>query len=196
MTVNEVINTLAKDETNPEINKKAIVELGKAVTGDLVVDTVEQTKPNWSYDVNIFPNVANCTSAPIFCRIQQINGELHIIMMGKINNPTESDITAYSTLSIDIVLPENIANKIYDVLGKKVSEVIDSDTRISTNYASVFGDSDTWVDMSKYQSDVAMHIVNAPDKNKIRIIFGRPSAMVFKAGKDTYFESRVSLDLM
>ena len=33
MTVNEVINTLAKDETNPEVNKKAIVELGKAIDG-------------------------------------------------------------------------------------------------------------------------------------------------------------------
>ncbi len=31
MTVNEIINTLAKDETNPEVNKTAIVELAKAV---------------------------------------------------------------------------------------------------------------------------------------------------------------------
>lgn len=163
---------------------------------DLKVKTIEQAEANWSLDVTSFPTTTNCTSEPIFCRIQQINQELHIVMLGKINNPTESDINIYSTQVIEVTLPEEIANKIYDVLGNKVSDTLASTARVSTNFASAYGNSEVRSDMSKFMSDVVMQVINAEGANKLLIMFSRPSTINLKAGKDTYLESRVSLDLI
>lgn len=163
--------------------------------GELKPITIEQQEPNWAYDITAFPSVTGTTGTPIFCRIQQLNQELHIVLVGKVHNDTESDKTVYSMSGINVQLPEEIASKIYDVQGKTAVES-NTNIRISVNYASCFRDGSDTNDLSKYVATAVMLIANSGDPNAITINFGSPVGIVLVAGKDTYFESRVSLDLI
>ena len=163
--------------------------------GELKPITIEQQEPNWAYDITSFPFTTGATGTPIFCRIQQLNQELHIVMIGKVHNDTGSDISVYSLTGIVVTLPEEIASRIYDVQGKTAVES-NVNIRISVNYASCFKDGADTNDLSKYTATAIMLIANTGDPNKIFINFGSPVAINLVAGKDTYFESRVSLDLI
>ena len=192
----QLFESYNKSQLDSLLSAKADLS-GASFGGPVVAQTLKQNQANWSVDITSFPNITGGTASPIFCRIQQINQELHIIMIGKVVNETESTISAYSTTDILIELPEAIADKIYDIGGNKLSDVLVSETRISYNFASAsrsdFGD------MSKYAADVVMlvgHYSGASYKNKLAIRFQRPSTISIPAGETMYFESRVSLDLI
>ena len=165
---------------------------------DLKVKTIEQSESNWSQEITEFPNSTDpsTTSEVIYCRANRINGELHIVMLGKITNPTASDISIYGTLSIAIDLPKEIAEKIYDVQGKKASETSSGLIRISATHAVAFRNNETGYNMSNSSDRVLMFLVNGTLANRIYISFGSPSPITLATGKDTYFEGRVSLDLL
>ena len=63
---------------------------------NLKPETIEQQKVNWSYDITNFPSITGTTGTPIFCRIQQINQELHIVLVGKVHNDDKTDKSIYS----------------------------------------------------------------------------------------------------
>lgn len=158
---------------------------------DLVVKTIKQKQANYSVDIDTFPNLTNGTSSPIFCRVQQLNQELHVVFMGKIVNETENNITGTGTTEIDVDLPEEIADKIYDVLGNKVSDAIGSAVRVSGSYA--FGSADTGFSSS---SNIHMFIMNKQAKNRLSISFVRNGGFTIVSGQTLYLEGRVSLDLI
>ena len=179
-------------------SKKQIKEQVKQVVSsgevDIVAKTLKQTQPNWSATIETFPNITGCTASPIYCKIHQINGELHIIMIGQITNETESAISGYATDTITIELPTEIASKLLDLKGGKASETPVSNVRISYDYASA--SSSDASDMSKYLSDCAMNVLNLSQANKIGVLFQRPTQITIQAGATLYLESRVSLDLI
>lgn len=171
---------------------------GELENKDLVVKTIEQTEPNWSYDITEFPSGPSGTTASVtFCRIQQLNSELHIIMNGVIHNPTESNLTSYGLIGIYVTLPENIANKLYDCLGKKASEVADaSEVRIATSSAQIYVNSTVSPNATDLIDRCVLGIFNTSNPNQIYITFQTPVQINFKAGKDTYAEGRLFLDLI
>lgn len=162
---------------------------------DFKPKTVAQLEANWSADITSFPSNSGCTATPIFCRAQQLNQEFHIVMLGKLHNNTASDISLYGLTAIEINLPEAIADKIYDVAGNKVSGTPGSYTRIDVAFASVFKEGALGADMSKFQQCV-MSVLNSSVANQIILNFNSGSSMTLKAGEDTYFESRIALDLI
>ena len=187
-------DVLATDDPvviNGDLEARGDVE----VDGDLVANTLLQTNANWALDIQEFPTTTNCTGTVIYGRVQQVNQELQIIMLGKVHNDTASDINAYSLNGILVTLPESIASKIYDVLGNNASTAPDNFVRIAVSFASAFREGNTAIDMSKF-SQCIMSIMNASESNKIRISFNSSSAIVLKANADTYFEGRILLSLV
>ena len=183
-------------------NSKDVTPIGAMASGDfsgkdLKAKTLEQSQANWSADITQFPNFTGGTASVIFGRIQKINQELHIVMLGKIENATENSIGDYTTTFIEVELPEEIASKIYDVKGQPLSQSIESNCRVSYSYCSA--SRSDYSDMSKYLNDVTMnlwHSSGTNQKNILRIMFQRNSTISIPAGETMYFESRVSLDLI
>lgn len=166
---------------------------GATFTGAVVAPTLEQTNANWKADLTQFPSISGGVSSLIFGRLQQINGELHLVLLGKITNNSGSPISAYSTIPIAYTLPYAIASKIYDVDGNNVS-ISGSFERISANIA--FVSKDKGASVSNLYTDVFMIITNHSTPNAIQFTFGRSSQMTINDGETLYFESRVSLDLL
>ena len=162
---------------------------------DVVVNTIEQQEANWSADIQYFPNIGGGTANPIFCRLQKINQELHIIMLGTIANETESAISAYGTTPINIDLPEEIAQKIYDYTGAKASEAGDASTPIISGSVAV-AIRNSYVDMSTYANDVIFFVRNVNVANRISVSFSRNTSISIPAGETLYLEGRVYLDLI
>ena len=173
--------------------QEAPAEILEAIKNqDVKVKTIEQSEANFTGEITSFVNTSGGTSNLIYGRVQQINGELHIVFIGSIANETESAITFYGTNEVSVTLPEEIADKIYDMAGNKVTT---SDTNIRISGSHAYGARDTGSDMSKYYSDVVF-IVKHNGANKISLTFSRPNQISIPAGETAYFEGRVSLDLL
>ena len=163
---------------------------------DLKPKTLEQQEPNWAYDVEEFPSTTGCTSEVTFCRIQKINGELHIIMQGKVNNATGSDKTVYNLSGIYVTLPSEIASKIFDVNGNPASEGVASDVRITAAPCQIYKNSETGMNFSYTETRGLLYIMNTSQENRILISFGVGAGVTLINDKDTYFEGRIFLDLI
>lgn len=181
----------SESELRQVVQKYAVEGL---VGKDVIVKTIEQTEPNAFVEITAFPNITGGTSSPIFCRVQQLNKSLHIIMVGKITNNTEAEISDYGTSGINVDLPEEVASKIYDVLGNKASEAPASDTRISGCLSIT--QRGTSSNMSTYVNDVVMFVLNTATPNRIALTFGRTAVIAIPAGDTMYFDARLELDLI
>ncbi len=161
---------------------------------DLKVKTVEQSEANYDADISTFPNLGGSgVGELIYGKVQQINGELHIIFIGKITNNTGSAISGYSTGSIGVTLPEGIASKIIDMNGKSVHESSNG-VRISGTYA--YASKNNGADVSSLLGNTVFILLNTTTENALQILFERSSAITINDGEVLYFEGRVSLDLL
>lgn len=188
-----ILTTYNKSELDALLVLKANLS-GADFSGPVTAQTLKQNEANWKADFPTFPNITGGTSSPIFCRVQQINQELHIVMLGKVVNNSGADISAYTLSFISFDLPTSIANKIYDVLGNKVSDIIANNVRVTYNPAGAsLSDAS---DMSKFIKNVEMIVLNNTSANRISISFQCPSQITIHDGETLYLESRVSLDLI
>lgn len=93
---------------------------------DLKVKTIEQSDYNWSIDLPLFSDfeTLGLTQTRIFAKLVEINKVLYLVFEVNLANETESNITINGSVyySSNIILPSEIADKIYDHAGKKVSE--------------------------------------------------------------------------
>ena len=92
---------------------------------DIIVKTIKQTNANYSLDLDDFsfnslPSGVNCNI--VYGRIEEINGVLYIVLTGDLENTNETS-TSLTNFGLKVDLSEEIADKIYDLTGKKVSEV-------------------------------------------------------------------------
>ena len=102
-------------------NPAAVLEALKGQ--DIKAKTLEQTHPNWAYDVSSIEPVAptGFTATNIFSRLQIINQELEIIFSFSVTNTTEATSSPANIQLGDITIPEEIAERIIDAKGDKVS---------------------------------------------------------------------------
>lgn len=89
--------------------------------GKIIANTVEQTKANYSQTLEILGS-GSLTIENIYNRLEIINGILHLVVNIKVKNETENPISTYALTYNGIDLPTDVAEKIYDIEGKKVSE--------------------------------------------------------------------------
>lgn len=187
------VEIYSKTKADELLNEKANLS-GADFTGPVTAQTLEQAQANWGADVTSFPNMTGATSTPVFCRIHQINAELHVVMLGKVTNETGSPISAYTLSYVYFTLPNAIASKIYDYLGNKVSDAIPNTVIVSSNVATAIKESR--VDMSKYVTDVIFFVVNNTPSNSLGMVFSRSTQITLNDGETIYLEGRVSLDLL
>lgn len=96
------------------------------VEGEITANTIKQASANSSVDfASITPSTLteNLQYIPKYCRLEEINGVLHLVWNFAIKNETENNIQI-NWLRLNMTLPTEIADKIYDFNNKKVSEAI------------------------------------------------------------------------
>lgn len=197
------IEGMAKSVANSEIasvvdseNEEFVDEvLASLQNEDVKAKTLEQSEANITIDITTPITITGATSELIFGRIQRINGELHIIYIGKVTNNTEETITGYGTQYLQIELPTEIADRLVAVDGKKASASDGNNQRISGTYASVFKDT-MGINMATALTQVQFFITNPSSANKINLSFNSRDNFNLASGSTIYFEGRVSLDLL
>ena len=86
---------------------------------ELKVKTIKQSEPNYLFEFEV--NVEDATHfekvGTQYCRIEEVNGEIHIIILAKFHNTdTNSRSTRLSQFDISNI-PEAISSKIYGYRG-------------------------------------------------------------------------------
>lgn len=161
---------------------------------DLKVKTLEQSEANWSLPIESFGKLGSLDPTIAFARIQKVNQELEIVVSVSYANETESTVSAYATDSSVIELPSEIANKIYDCNGVKVSENTSSAIYIASS--SAYASKTKSTDMSKLTGAPRLFLFNVNQNNKMNIIFASNSAIQVDAGGTTIIEGRIQLALI
>lgn len=91
---------------------------------DIVVKTLEQTEANWTKDLNSLTlySPTGFSVQNLFCRLQKINQELEVIFTFSITNTGASSAAPANIQCDNISIPQEIGSKIFDVLGKNLTE--------------------------------------------------------------------------
>ena len=124
---NNVYENYELDRIDELLAEKANLT-GATFTGPVQAQTFKQTQPNFALEVTPTLSAAaiakGLTLTTIYNKVEVINNILYIVSLNKVNNPTESSITLNydDRIGESITLPEDIADKIYDQNGVKVSE--------------------------------------------------------------------------
>ena len=156
---------------------------------ELKVKTIEQSEPNWKYDLSLegisFPEGVNATL--IYGRLELINGILFFVSSLKLENTTENNISINDVVVNINNMPAEIGSKIYDILGKKVSESIDLNTLI-TEY-SIFKSNRVGT-----ASNVIGRMGNNQSANSMYVRLANSNTL--NAGDTQYFTARTFLTIL
>ena len=83
-----------------------------------------------------FGSLSGMTSEKQYCKIRKTKeDELYLVLNFSITNETESSISLGNNISLSLLLPEEIASKIYDVNGKTMHDQLVANAGITGGYA-------------------------------------------------------------
>lgn len=97
---------------------------------DVKVKRIEQSEVNASYDFSN-PNLGSRELSFSYNKAFIINNILYVLVNGALHNPTEESI-ASGNISFDIVLPDEVGDKIFCLDGEKLSDDFTSQKIICT----------------------------------------------------------------
>lgn len=162
---------------------------GADFTGPVTATTIEQSEANWSKELNSASYYVNTgvDVLSIYSRLFVMNNILYVVLLGRMTNNTGSTLTPNLRIQ-GIDLPANIANKIYDYGGNKVSDAPLSPKNISIGSGIL-----TNSDYGGTISIEAGKIINNSTANRLDIFLPTKS---LSDGDTVYFEYRAFLCLI
>ena len=100
-----------------------VLEEADLSNADVVVKTLTQAQANWSVDFgdSMVGLPTGITYAKIYNRFEVIGNILYLVLTYSLENTTASDVST-GNLSIDVTLPEEIAEKLIDISGVSAKE--------------------------------------------------------------------------
>ena len=119
---------------NRVIKGKLTIESGDDVGGldlsevDLRPKTIQQTEPNWEFDMPINETYLSSNNLSVVSKYYKLcvyNNVLYIVCAISLKNDGESSFTiSWDDVIVnhDIEIPSSIGEKIYDIQGKKLTE--------------------------------------------------------------------------
>ena len=161
---------------------------------DVKAKTLEQKEANWALSLESLNLYApeGFTATNLFCRLQKVNQELEIIFTFSITNTTESSATPANIQCDFIDLPSEIAEKIIDVNGKKLTEDTASLSAIAAtpliSYPATPANTDAFINLKG-----VMSLSHTPNKNLYIGMYGLPE---IAGGGTATFTGRIQLTLL
>lgn len=195
------IKEIAND--NPIITGNASISGNLEVDGNVNVDgkvesaTLKQLQANYSREFELIPSSSPYTNLTVvqgYNRLQQINQKLSIVINFSLTNDTESSMNLNSAvMNRELILPEDVASKIYDIENKKVSEVATAYCLITATPA--------YISTSKIYSGTIinkayLYFANSATANNCQVMLLFSSSHTLPAGSTLYVSARLYLDLI
>lgn len=176
--------------------------LGDYSNVDFVAKTFKQTNANFTTGNLTFNLSAGMISQGlqienIYNRVEEINNVLYVVANIKISNPTLSEviISAGNTVfDASTALPTEIAEKIIDFEGKKVSEIALTNYCIITGHGVFASKGVGYADV--IASDWELFVTNRTVANTMTIIFAKTSDLTIPANSAIYLSARLPLTLL
>ena len=176
--------------------------LGDFSNVDFVAKTLSQAQPNWSAELIMRPSsyitAANLIFTNIYNRIEVINGVLYVIVNASIENNTGSAVNlpagTWQLDSYAVDLPSDLADKIVDLNGKKVSEVASPDYSIITGARALVSEGLGY--QSVIDSDWDLYFVNRGTANRITVFMRTPTSYTLANATTLYLSARIPLTIL
>ena len=144
MALVKVKRHLRNEEDNVDVTE---------INGDVVVNgALKQNSAGFQLTNVSFQNFEGLYAEVLYGRIQQLNQSLHIIFSLKIQNTTTTDKTGYSLLSNNFTLPTEIASKLIDFRGYKMSQAVVNATVVA--HGSAWASRDAGSSFSRHWSGI------------------------------------------
>lgn len=186
MALVKVKRHLRNEEDNVDVTE---------INGDVVVNgSLKQSSPGFQLTNVPFKSFEGLYVEVLFGRIQQLNQSLHVIFSVKIQNTTTTEKIGYSLLSNNFTLPTEIASKIIDFRGYRMSQSAIEGTVVA--HGSAWASRDSGSSFSRKTGDSVILLMNANVANQGYVVFGSSSGIKVEAGGATYIEGRIELDLL
>ena len=113
----------------PDLIEQALPEVDFSTADfssvDFVAKTLKQTNSNWEEDFTL-PSVSGFTKANEYCRLEEINGILHLVICALYENSSGASASFSLGSIVFSNIDESISSKIYTAGGQKVSEPVSS----------------------------------------------------------------------
>lgn len=114
------IPSLDLTDVQTALNNGDLNVVANLVGKDVVAKTIKQTQANYRYDFTVKPeDLTNFDPVSAqYCRIEEVNGEMHIIVLADFINTDTANSHTFRFGRIDLEnLPPEIATKIYGLNG-------------------------------------------------------------------------------
>ena len=148
---------------------------------DLVVKSIKQTAPSYSVEfepvLDATSTTAGLTITNVYNKFVVIGNILYIVAINNITNPTASNITfnaGSNNISKSVSIDESIAELIYDIDGKKVSET-------GTGYIDIYAGSNGYEEGVSYPQ--FRSFLKHDNENKIQFMQQTMTTVTIQAGK-------------
>lgn len=164
---------------------------GATFTGDVKALTFEQDQPSFSQSLTIL-STSGITVEQIYSRLIVVNKILMVIVNCKYTNNTGESKTVYQhggTNGFDI--PAQYGEKIFDLLGNKVSETPSSNTLV----CSVPGEVRSNATPGATAATVQIALTNVNSANKVKLDFFSGSGLTIPDGESRYIMGRFFISL-
>lgn len=189
MYTEEEVAKLVKEEV---LNDDVSISGNLEVNGDIKAKTLKQSEPSYSVNLTIGSG-SGITVEQIYSKLLIVNNMLYIIVNCKLTNTTEESKTMYQIGGTNqIAIDSDVADKIYDLLGQKVSSAIASDTIICATLGEA---KDTALPGSISTNSLSVNLVNVQNANQLRVQLYSSNGVVIAAGSSKYLTGRMFVSL-
>ena len=170
--------------------------VGALAGQDVSVKTIEQTNANWSADMSFSPGTlpSDVSYTAGFSKAIKINGEIHFIFHCKLTNSGGSSQTVFYLGAANILLPQAISEKIYDMEGNTVHEHVDSNVLITAGKATVCSSLSAISSAFGEINFGLFHSNNLIDRLSFQVALS--TGLAIPAGETRYISARVCLTLV
>lgn len=187
-----------KTATIQLIDASSVLEGNIDVEGNLTATTLEQSQANWSTEItlnmdgNMIAGGLELTN--IYNRFEVINGMLWVIANIKITNSSENNYDNTCRIDGYVELPFKYADKIYDLLGKKASQIADDSYVIIAGHHAESFDGVSYSDVE--DSDYHLFLTNRDNINIVSPFIEKHTSLKLNAGDSVYISGRLPLTLL
>lgn len=159
---------------------------------DFLAKTLTQTSANHFEEFTI-TNQEGATIENIYNRFEVINNILYVIINIKITNNTENAINIYQISSGWRNLPTNIANKIIDLNGHSVHEIVTPDCNIAGVELIEMSDPTSMTNITKNGYGM---LINIGQENTLTFKMRWANSLQLNAGETKWVMARMNFTLI
>ena len=170
-----------------------------AIAGqDIAPKTVSQTQANWGGPFTLSMDgsmqAGGLTLTNIYNHVEVINGVFWIVVNVKISNTSGIDYSGTCQLDASFAIPQKYGEKIFDFLGKKVSESADNSYVVISGHKAISFIGTNYDALE--DSDFNLFFCNRATPDTTSVFLRKATNLSLTNGSSKYISARLPLTLL